>query len=568
MIENTTVPTAWDEAQQDTQNKGQGEPLPEEMIDEVEEDLSEQEALEMQKEPVYFTDLPKDTEVIGVRFRSSGKVYYFDPQGVSYPEGAHAVVETARGVEYGAVAQGNRVVPGREIVLPLRCALRVATPEDDAHNKENLERAEEAFLIGNKKIAEHGLDMKLIDTEYTFDNSKLLFYFTSDGRVDFRDLVKDLASVFRCRIELRQMGIRDEAKVLGGLGTCGRPFCCHAFLPDFVQVSIKMAKEQNLSLNSAKISGACGRLMCCLRYEYDTYLEEGRLTPKVDSLVNTPDGIGVVIEAKPLLGLVKVKSLEDGEETPKVYAREDLTPIKKGDENYERALEEKTLEKAARSSGTTRTALKNGKDKSEKEEKPARPVRPAPQRAASYTGQVMPLALSSLKEERAPEEAQAEESSKKEAPIQNQRRTHGRRPQGGAHKKAQEPRGEKPEKAEQGEREQQAERAPRYEKTSRGDRAEGSGERAPRYEKTSGGEKAQGQHAQQSGKNNQKSQRPANQGKPQQTGKNEVKTAAEKAEKTAQPQNSEQGGGQKKRNHRPFRHFNKKKEGGKEKGNE
>ena len=173
---------------------------------------------------------------------------------------------------------------------------------------------------------------------YTFDCSKLLFYFTSDGRVDFRELVKDLASVFRTRIELRQIGIRDEAKLMGGLGVCGRPFCCHAFLPDFVQVSIKMAKEQNLSLNAAKISGACGRLMCCLRYEYDTYLEEGRLTPKVDSLVNTPDGIGVVVEAKPLLGLVKVKTLEDDASAPKVYAREDLTPIKKGDDNYERAL--------------------------------------------------------------------------------------------------------------------------------------------------------------------------------------------------------------------------------------
>ncbi|MBQ8400223.1 MAG: hypothetical protein IJX08_09730 [Clostridia bacterium] len=525
---------------------------------------SEQAAFEEEKEPVYFNDLPKDTEVIGVRFRSSGKVYYFDPQGVSYPEGAHAVVETARGVEYGTVAQSNRVVPGREIVLPLRCALRVATAEDDAHNKENLEKAEEAFLIGNKKIAEHGLDMKLIDTEYTFDNSKLLFYFTSDGRVDFRDLVKDLASVFRCRIELRQMGIRDEAKVLGGLGTCGRPFCCHAFLPDFVQVSIKMAKEQNLSLNSAKISGACGRLMCCLRYEYDTYLEEGRLTPKVDSLVNTPDGIGVVIEAKPLLGLVKVKSLEDGEEMPKVYAREDLTPIKKGDENYERALEEKTLEKAARSAGTTRTALKNGKDKNEKEEKHARPVRPAPQRAASYPGQVMPLALTSAKEASASEENREEEPSKKEASAQNQKRTHGRRPQGGAHKKSWEPRGEKPEKserpekAEQGERGEQAERAPRYEKIPRSGQ-EQKGEKSGRHEKASAAERQN--------KGYSKPGRTVNQErKGRENGRNGEKPAMEKTpEKSAVQPASEQGAGQKKNNsHRPFRHFNKKKDGGKE----
>ena len=380
-----------------------------------------------EKEPVYFGEVPEDTEVIGVKFRSSGKIYYFDPKGVVYPEGSHAVVETARGQEYGTVAQSNKVVSGREIVLPLRCALRIATPEDDAHNKENLAKAEEAFLIGNKKIAEHELDMKLIDTEYTFDNGKLLFYFTSEGRVDFRDLVKDLASVFRCRIELRQMGIRDEAKVLGGLGTCGRPFCCHAFLPDFVQVSIKMAKEQNLSLNATKISGACGRLMCCLRYEYDTYLEEGRRTPKVDSLVNTPDGIGVVVEAKPLLGLVKVKSLEDDGSAPKIYDRDLLTPIKKGDENYERALEEKTLDKAARQAGTTRAALKAekaGVGKSKKEEKPQRPARPAPQRAASYTGQVMPSALS---EKPVPSRPEGEAEEEKLLAPQEQAKKNGGR---------------------------------------------------------------------------------------------------------------------------------------------
>lgn len=349
----------------------------------------------------YFEEPPEDRTVIGVKFRTSAKVYYFDPDGKTYPEGAHAIVETARGQEYGLVAQTNHVVSGREIVLPLRKALRVATPEDDAHEKENVRRAEEAFGIGVAKIAEHGLDMKLIDTEYTFDNGKLLFYFTSDGRVDFRELVKDLASVFRCRIELRQMGIRDEAKILGGLGICGRPFCCHAFLPDFVQVSIKMAKEQNLALNSAKISGACGRLMCCLRYEYDAYIEEGRLTPKVDALVNTPDGIGIVVESKPLTGMVKVKSLDDNAGMPRVYRREQLTPIQKGDENYERALEEKSLEKQAKAAGTTRAALKaamnmtpeKAAQQQARAERALRPTRPEPKRAASYTGQVTPLAL-------------------------------------------------------------------------------------------------------------------------------------------------------------------------------
>lgn len=372
------------------------EDLPEDL---VEDDRPEED--EIEGAPVYFEEPPADCTVIGVRFRTSAKVYYFDPDGKDYPEGCHAIVETARGQEYGAVVQGNHVVPGREIVQPLRKALRVATPADDAHDLDNRKRAEDAFAVGCRKIEEHKLDMKLIDTEFTFDNGKLLFYFTSDGRVDFRELVKDLASVFRCRIELRQMGIRDEAKILGGLGICGRPFCCHAFLPDFVQVSIKMAKEQNLALNAAKISGTCGRLMCCLRYEYDAYLEEGRLTPKVDTMVNTPDGIGVVIESKPLVGLVKVRSLGDSASAPRVYHRDQLTPIRKGDENYERALEEKTLEKQARAAGTTRAALKAAMNMTPEQaaEKQARAqrlqqrTRPDPPRAASYTGQVLPSAL-------------------------------------------------------------------------------------------------------------------------------------------------------------------------------
>ncbi|MBQ8214769.1 MAG: hypothetical protein IJZ33_00755 [Clostridia bacterium] len=541
-----------------------------EELEEAEELEEEAEEEKDAKAPVYFNDLPEDTEVIGVKFRSSGKIYYFDPKGVVYPEGSHAVVETARGQEYGTVAQSNKIVSGREIVLPLRCALRIATPEDDAHNKENLAKAEEAFLIGNKKIAEHELDMKLIDTEYTFDNSKLLFYFTSEGRVDFRDLVKDLASVFRCRIELRQMGIRDEAKVLGGLGSCGRPFCCHAFLPDFVQVSIKMAKEQNLSLNAAKISGACGRLMCCLRYEYDTYLEEGRLTPKVDSLVNTPDGIGVVVEAKPLLGLVKVKTLEDDASAPKVYAREDLTPIKKGDDNYERALEEKTLDKAARAAGTTRAALKAekaGLGKPKKEEKPQRSVRPAPQRAASFTDQVMPSALAEKTEPLQEQEAtllQAEETVKEQGREQSRRNGRGGRGRRGG-KSRQGEQTAKPERTEKGEgrgegkpeqtEKPKSERPARYEKTSRGEKPEaGAGEKsekAPRYEKTSGGQK-----------NGQKPRHPANgerKPKPHPQHEEGKPAAAEKAAQASGEQSEK-----KKKNHRPFRHYGKKKDGGKE----
>jgi cell fate regulator YaaT (PSP1 superfamily) len=234
------------------------------------------------------------------------------------------IVETARGEEFGVVSIANRMVPGTEVVLPLRRVVRLATPEDERRHEDNLEKETEAYNLCLSRIEAHRLDMKLVDVEYAFDNSKLLFYFTAEGRVDFRELVKDLASVFRTRIELRQIGIRDEAKLMGGLGVCGRPFCCKSFLPDFVQVSIKMAKEQNLSLNSAKISGACGRLMCCLRYEYETYLEESALTPKVDAIVDTPDGEGVVIESSPLKGTVKVV-LNKEPNGSRLYRREDLT---------------------------------------------------------------------------------------------------------------------------------------------------------------------------------------------------------------------------------------------------
>jgi cell fate regulator YaaT (PSP1 superfamily) len=272
-------------------------------------------------------DDPDSVEVIGVRFKHAGKVYYFAPGGVTVQRGDNAIVETARGAEFGEVFLPNRRVSGKEIVLPLRPLIRVATKEDVEHNEQNRKKEKEAFGICLEKIAKHGLDMKLVDAQYTFDNTKLLFYFTSAGRVDFRELVKDLASVFRTRIELRQIGIRDEAKLLGGLGACGRPLCCSSFLSDFVQVSIKMAKEQNLSLNSNKISGSCGRLMCCLRYEYDTYVNEIKQTPPVESVVRTADGDGVVIEMNPLAGTIKVKLTDKTEKQDnpiKVYNRNDV----------------------------------------------------------------------------------------------------------------------------------------------------------------------------------------------------------------------------------------------------
>lgn len=263
--------------------------------------------------------------IVGVRFRAGGKTYFFDPGQISCVAGNYAIVETARGLEFGEICIGNRMVESSLVVPPLRPVIRLATPEDLEQNKANHAREDEAFRVGKEKIAEHGLDMKLVSVQYTFDNSKLLFYFTSDGRVDFRELVKDLAGVFHIRIELRQIGIRDEARMLGGLGACGRPLCCNSFLSDFGQVSMKMAKEQNLSLNSTKISGCCGRLMCCLRYEHETYAEALRQLPNLGAFVNTPDGPGVVTDVLPLEEAVKVSLRADSGTAPKKYSKQDIT---------------------------------------------------------------------------------------------------------------------------------------------------------------------------------------------------------------------------------------------------
>lgn len=301
----------------------------EEQIDsqenEVFEDLSflEDEVLDapQKSEPTENEEL---VEVVGIRFKKVGKVYYFAPEEIKAEKGQFAIVETARGPEFGEVFVANKFVGTSEIVPPLRPIIRIATNDDVIHNEENNKKEKEAFSICLEQIAKHELDMKLVDAQYTFDNSKLLFYFTSAGRVDFRELVKDLAAVFKTRIELRQIGIRDEAKLLGGLGACGRPLCCATFLSDFVQVSIKMAKEQNLFLNSSKISGTCGRLMCCLRYEQETYEYEIARTPAVDSTVKTPDGIGTVIESHPLSGMLKVRIGEKDDQTVKIHHRDNV----------------------------------------------------------------------------------------------------------------------------------------------------------------------------------------------------------------------------------------------------
>ena len=297
-------------------------------------DASILESVPTHSTPVFNPDEPM-TEVVGVRFKDEGKVYYFAPGAQLFAKGDAVIVETARGPEYGTVWVANRQVRDSEIIKPLKEVMRRATAEDTKHNQQNKTKEAEAFRICGEKIAQHGLDMKLVEAQYTFDNSKLLFYFTSAGRVDFRELVKDLASVFRTRIELRQIGIRDEAKLMGGLGACGRPLCCATFLSDFGQVSIKMAKEQNLSLNSSKISGVCGRLMCCLRYEHEAYVEEIKLTPPVDSVVKTPDGVGTVVETMPLRGLIKVK-LKDTDGAPITVHRDQVKvlsrPNKRNDE--------------------------------------------------------------------------------------------------------------------------------------------------------------------------------------------------------------------------------------------
>ena len=272
---------------------------------------------------------PQDVTVVGVQFKKGGKIYYFDPGTLSIAAGDEVIIDTARGAEYGFCAEGNHAVPPEKVVQPLRPVIRVATDTDKRVRQEYKEKEGTAFDVCQEKILEHKLDMKLVSAEYSFDGSKILFYFTADGRVDFRDLVKDLAGVFRTRIELRQIGVRDEAKMMGGLGICGRPFCCKQFLDDFQPVSIKMAKTQNLSLNPTKISGTCGRLMCCLKYEQDAYESLIKTSPKVDSIVNTCDGIGTVTDSSLLKQTVKVR-LENDPSTVKCYNNCDICVLRNG----------------------------------------------------------------------------------------------------------------------------------------------------------------------------------------------------------------------------------------------
>ena len=274
--------------------------------------------------------LPEEpVQVVDIQFRPGQKIYFFDPNGIPCQSGDHVIIDTARGEEFGICASGIHTVPVKDVVAPLRAVLRKATPQDERIAAENRSRETRAFEMCQQKIGQHGLDMQLVSAEYAFDGSKILFYFTADERVDFRELVKDLASVFHTRIELRQIGVRDKAKMVGGLGICGRPFCCASFLDDFQPVSIKMAKTQNLSLNPTKISGTCGRLMCCLKYEQDTYEDLIRSSPKVDSFVDTVDGRGTVVEVDVLRQRVKVR-LENSPETISVFPNTEIAVLRSG----------------------------------------------------------------------------------------------------------------------------------------------------------------------------------------------------------------------------------------------
>ena len=278
--------------------------------------------------------------VIGVRFKEGGKVYFFDPGEFEINKGDYVIVDTARGLECGLVVQGIHGESDDKIVKPLKAVSRIATKQDIEKMNRNRRDEKKAFDICLEKIAKHKLDMKLIDVEYTFDRSKALFYFTADGRVDFRELVKELAQIFRTRIELRQIGVRDESKMMGGIGVCGQPFCCSRFLSDFTPVSIKMAKEQGLSLNPAKISGSCGRLMCCLAYEQNVYEHLNSITPGVGSLVKTADGNGIVTETSLLAGKIKVRLDKNRDGVPKEFMAEDVTVLRRaGRQNSDRALE-------------------------------------------------------------------------------------------------------------------------------------------------------------------------------------------------------------------------------------
>ena len=444
------------------------------------------------------------TEIISVRFKDGGKSYYFNPNGMTVAVGDRVIIETSRGVEFGECVEGNRLIDEMELVSPLRPVLRMATDADFAAMEKNKEKEARAYQICQQKIQEHGLDMKLVEVEYNFDGSKILFFFTSEGRVDFRALVRDLAGIFHTRIELRQIGVRDEAKMLGGLGVCGRPYCCNSFLSDFHPVSIKMAKTQNLSLNPTKISGACGRLMCCLKYEQEAYEDVVKRTPKLESLVETPDGVGTVNAVQLLREKVKVK-LDNDPENPQIYSTSDIKVIRSGKgkrpEGYElpeqpeqsaprapRLRNETTAAAAAETAPVQPSAAQEQK----RSERPARAERPErPERPVRPEHSAKPAEPKGFKENVSP-------AAEGEEPEQGQK---PRRPRHRPRKRPNAP-GEKPQI--QGQKPQTEGGAPKREGTyqngaPKGDRPQGQRPKRHRPRKRPGGQPGQGDKPQNGG---------------------------------------------------------------------
>ena len=470
-------------------------------------------------------------EVVDIQFRPGQKIYFFDPDGMTFQTGDHVVMDTARGAEFGICAGGNHAISTRDVVAPLRKILRKANAQDEKINAENRSREKRAFDICMQKIEHHGLDMQLVSAECAFDGSKILFYFTADERVDFRELVKDLAGVFHTRIELRQIGVRDKAKMVGGLGICGRPFCCASFLDDFQPVSIKMAKTQNLSLNPTKISGTCGRLMCCLKYEQDTYESLIRTSPKAESFVDTPDGRGTVVEVDILRQRVKVR-MEENPETVGVYANEDIAVLRSG---KARKNDPPIPADLAPISGS-------GKRPRKQQEEDAPILESIRFRYSTET-----IAEASV----APAEGEAPQEAEEQKPARSRRRRGSRpeaAPKGQEQKQDEKP--EKPEKPEkQGQKSQGAEekqeqqRRPRREQRSRGQkpqRGEAREENAQRPEKQQAAKSETGEQK------NRGQSRPPKKQQPQQPAPDAGQTAAPAEAEAKKPR-------RRPNNHRPRR---------------
>lgn len=413
------------------------------------------------------------TEIIGVRFKKVGKIYYFNPGNIKAVKGLYAIVETSRGIECGEIVIENKEVPDDSIVKPLKNLIRIATKEDLEIVAQNAASEEEALAICEEKIKKHGLDMKLVGAEYTFDRGKILFYFTSDGRVDFRELVKDLAGVFRTRIELRQIGVRDEAKMTGGLGVCGLPLCCNTFLDDFQSVSINMAKEQGLSLNPTKISGTCGRLMCCLKYEQEAYEDLHKTAPKAESFVDTSDGRGTVCDVNLLRQTVKVR-MEDAPDTINIYRNSDIAVLRSG--------------KAKKTDPPIPRDLAPISGQSQRSRRSTSPAEPTDQEIMDSMPDLFRKLDDYAASDRAPElEPDAEEATEqKSRRRRSRRRSAGPRPEDG--QKPQESRPEQPPHSETGEpkprqekpRQNGGQQKPRQERRPRSDKPqEGAAAPAP-----------------------------------------------------------------------------------------